>query len=103
MVHRLLEAVLAGPAAVAALPYTVSDVAAQADVCNDRKAASKEAQERSDLVYLCAYMYDVGGTCWTTCAVGPHLPVCEGHVCGMAARGARAGAHDTGVGFTWGN
>ena len=46
MVHRLLEAVLAGPAAVAALPYTVADVSSQAETCNERKAAAKDAQER---------------------------------------------------------
>lgn len=80
MVHRLLALALGAPPAArdaasagaagsgqqgpsaavtsAALPpwAHVDALSAQCDLCNERKAAAKEAQERSDLVYFAVYL-----------------------------------------------
>ncbi|KAI8922348.1 hypothetical protein DFJ77DRAFT_495624 [Powellomyces hirtus] len=53
MVHRMLEAVCDGtPGDV----YDPKEVAIVAKRCNDRKEGSKEAQEASQKLYLCAYL-----------------------------------------------
>lgn len=53
LVHRLLaESVDRTFAASCGPAWSLEQLAAQASVCNDRKQAAKEAQERSDIVYL---------------------------------------------------
>lgn len=59
LVHRLLAEALDEPDVYGHnAPPAVDDLAAQADICNERKIASKAAQERSDRVYLCIYLRD---------------------------------------------
>ncbi|KAG5185382.1 hypothetical protein JKP88DRAFT_276796 [Tribonema minus] len=52
MVHRLLGAILDERPA----QYTTEEVEEVARHCNNKRDASKKAQERSDVVFLCAYL-----------------------------------------------
>ena len=56
MVHRLLQASLEGEESVDGVGYDVVEVGRICDNCNERKLASKKAQERSDRVFLCLYL-----------------------------------------------
>jgi DIS3-like exonuclease 2 len=55
MVHRLLQATLEGEDAVDNFVYSEDRTEEVAATCNERKLASKKAQERSDRVFLCLY------------------------------------------------
>jgi DIS3-like exonuclease 2 len=56
MVHRLLLATLQGEEQVDAFDYDEERVEKICTTCNERKGASKKAQERSDRVFLCLYL-----------------------------------------------
>ncbi len=55
LVHRLLQATIDGPEAVAKCA-TSDEIMAQSDVCNERKQAAKLASQMSDQVYMCLYL-----------------------------------------------
>ncbi|EED93236.1 ribonuclease, partial [Thalassiosira pseudonana CCMP1335] len=54
IVHRLLQATLDD--AVSEFPQTQQEIHSAADQCNDKRMASKKAQERSDRVFLSLYL-----------------------------------------------
>uniref|UniRef100_A0A7S4ML99 RNB domain-containing protein n=1 Tax=Odontella aurita TaxID=265563 RepID=A0A7S4ML99_9STRA len=56
IVHRLLMATLDGPAAVEDYPQSSEEIHEVAEHCNEKKAASKAAQDRSDRVFLSLYL-----------------------------------------------
>lgn len=57
IVHRLLEATLDdGGSAVADFPRTQKEIHEVAEHCNDKKLASKSAQDRSDRVFLSLFL-----------------------------------------------
>lgn len=66
IVHRLLASALSQPRAqskkanVLACGYDVDAVAETCGRCNEKKEASKQAQMRSDVVYLCVYIRELG-------------------------------------------
>jgi len=58
VVHRQLQCALDAEALAAVQPslYSPTRLAVIAERCNEMKMASKTAQERSDVVFLCAYL-----------------------------------------------
>lgn len=56
MVHRLLQATIEGPEAVARFGMSSAQVHGVADHCNEKKMGAKKAQERSDRVFLSLYL-----------------------------------------------
>ena len=56
IVHRLLQATLDGEHAVENFPMSPRDIHATAKHCNEKRMASKMAQERSDIVFLSLYL-----------------------------------------------
>ena len=58
MVHRLLQATIDGPDALQNFPMTEQVMDSLCNQSNDKRLASKEAQERCDRVYLSLYVRD---------------------------------------------
>mmetsp|Transcript_28620 Transcript_28620/g.52282 ORF Transcript_28620/g.52282 Transcript_28620/m.52282 type:complete len:1077 (-) Transcript_28620:756-3986(-) len=56
MVHRLLEATIDGEDAISNFGQSQSEIHSTAEHCNDKKVASKKAQDRSDRVFLSIYL-----------------------------------------------
>ena len=56
MVHRLLQATLDGPDEVAQFPFDSKEIHQICGLCNEKKDASRKAQERSDVVFLALYL-----------------------------------------------
>jgi DIS3-like exonuclease 2 len=56
LVHRLLQATLDGQEVVEEFPMTEEEIQAICAHCNDKRMASKKAQERSDRVFLSIYL-----------------------------------------------
>jgi DIS3-like exonuclease 2 len=56
IVHRLLQATLEGPEAVEDFPQASTEIHTIASHCNDKRMASKKAQERSDIVFLALFV-----------------------------------------------
>ena len=56
IVHRLLQATLDGDDAIDAFPMDVNEVQSVSSHCNEKKMASKKAQDRSDRVFLALYL-----------------------------------------------
>ena len=56
LVHRLLQATLDGPECVEQFPFDTRDIGKICGNCNDKKDASRKAQERSDEVFLALYL-----------------------------------------------
>jgi DIS3-like exonuclease 2 len=56
IVHRLLQATLDGEQGVDAFPMDEADVQSVSSHCNDKRMASKKAQDRSDRVFLALYL-----------------------------------------------
>lgn len=56
IVHRLLQATLDGQVAVDAYPKDQEEIQAACSHCNDKRMASKKAQERSDRIFLCVFL-----------------------------------------------
>jgi DIS3-like exonuclease 2 len=56
LVHRLLQATLDGEEAVKKFPLDASRLQDQCDHCNEKRLASKMAQERCDIVFLALYL-----------------------------------------------
>jgi DIS3-like exonuclease 2 len=56
MVHRLLQATLDGEEAVQNFPYEMKEIGQICGRCNDKKDASRKAQERSSVVFLALYL-----------------------------------------------
>eukprot|EP01134_Creolimax_fragrantissima_P003939 CFRG3939T1 len=63
VVHRMLELAMEmdiNPNAVTNVPE-LSELGGIAKHCNERKSASKSAQEQSDKIHLCAFLRGIGG------------------------------------------
>jgi len=56
IVHRLLQATIDGEEAVESFPLLQTEIHAIANHCNDKKMASKKAQDRSDRVFLALFL-----------------------------------------------
>ena len=56
VVHRLLQASIDGEQAVAEFPFTQKEIGIICGRCNEKKDASREAQSRSDEVFLALYL-----------------------------------------------
>lgn len=56
IVHRLLQASIDGEQAVKEFPMDVKSISNICGTCNEKKDASRKAQERSDLVFLALYL-----------------------------------------------
>lgn len=56
LVHRLLQATLDGKQAVTSYPQSKTEIQAICLHCNDKRMASKKAQERSDRVFLSIFL-----------------------------------------------
>ena len=56
MVHRLLQATLDGEKAVSKFYQGQSEIQSICEHCNDKRMASKKAQDRSDRVFLSLYL-----------------------------------------------
>ena len=56
IVHRLLQATIDGPQAVKEYYQSVDEISNVSEHCNDKRMASKKAQERSDRVFLSLYL-----------------------------------------------
>lgn len=56
IVHRLLQATLEGPEAVKEYKQSINQISTVTSHCNDKRMASKRAQERSDRVFLSLYL-----------------------------------------------
>jgi exoribonuclease R len=56
IVHRLLQATLDGEEAVGDFPLQAKEIHQICSQCNDKKEASRKAQERSSVVFLALYL-----------------------------------------------
>eukprot|EP00934_Nitzschia_sp_Nitz4_P009430 Nitzschia sp. Nitz4//scaffold1_size375055//22941//26060//NITZ4_000211-RA/size375055-processed-gene-0.7-mRNA-1//1//CDS//3329540850//9420//frame0 len=56
IVHRLLQATLDGEGAVKEFPLNENEIGSICERCNDKKEASRKAQDRSDVVFLALYL-----------------------------------------------
>lgn len=56
LVHRLLQATIDGREAVAKFPLCATALNDQCEHCNEKRLASKTAQERCDVVFLALYL-----------------------------------------------
>lgn len=56
IVHRLLQATLDGPSAVQYYPQDQAEIQAICGHCNEKRMASKKAQERSDRIFLSIFL-----------------------------------------------
>jgi len=56
IVHRLLQATLDGEEAIQEFPFSQRDIGHFCERCNEKKEASRKAQDRSDVVFLALYL-----------------------------------------------